>query len=92
MSALALAVPLARSSEGMKAGPIGLAVILVLCIVCYFLFKSMSNHLKKVRDNFPSDDAARATGPSRKAARSQPTPHPRNSPRVRHPRPRHSCR
>lgn len=63
MSALALAVPLARSSEGMKAGPIGLAVILVLCIVCYFLFKSMSNHLKRVRDNFPSGDAAGATAP-----------------------------
>lgn len=72
MSALALAVPLARSSEGMKAGPIGLAVILVLCIVCYFLFKSMSNHLKKVRDNFPSDDAEVVEPTS--AATTQPDP------------------
>jgi hypothetical protein len=51
----ALALPLAKTGEAAKAGPIGLAVILLLCIVCYFLFKSMSKHLRKVRDNFPVD-------------------------------------
>jgi hypothetical protein len=56
MSTLQLAVPLAKSGEAVKAGPIGLVVILVLCIACYFLFKSMSKHLKTVRDNFPSDE------------------------------------
>jgi hypothetical protein len=45
--------------EGVKSGPIGLAVILVLCIAAYFLFKSMSKHLKKVRDEFPTDEAGR---------------------------------
>ena len=50
------AVVLARTSEGSKAGPIGLAVILLLCIACYFLFKSMSKHMKTVRENFPTDD------------------------------------
>jgi len=50
-----LAVELARSGEGLKSGPIAFAVILVLCVVCYFLFKSMSKHLKKVREEFPSD-------------------------------------
>ena len=45
----------AKGGEGVKSGPIGLAVILVLCIAAYFLFKSMSKHLKKVRDGFPVD-------------------------------------
>lgn len=52
-----LAVELARSGEGLKSGPIALAVILVLCVVCYFLFKSMSKHLKNVRDDFPAESA-----------------------------------
>jgi len=50
---------LARTSEGQKSGPLALAVILVLCVACYFLFKSMSKHLRKVREEFP-DDAAEA--------------------------------
>jgi hypothetical protein len=48
---------LAKSAESQKSGPIGLAVILVLCIACYFLFKSMSKHLKHVREEFPADAA-----------------------------------
>jgi hypothetical protein len=56
------AVLLARSAEGMKSGPIGLAVILILCIVCYFLFKSMSKHLKTVREEFPGQDTTAAGG------------------------------
>ncbi len=46
-----------RSGEGLKSGPLGFAVILVLCVGCYFLFKSMSRHLKKVREEFPVDTA-----------------------------------
>jgi hypothetical protein len=48
---------LAKSGEAAKSGPIGLAVILILCIVCYFLFKSMSKHLRKVREEFPGEHA-----------------------------------
>ena len=44
---------LAKGGEAAKSGPIGLAVILILCIVCYFLFKSMSKHLKTVREQYP---------------------------------------
>jgi hypothetical protein len=44
-----------KGGEGVKSGPIALAVILVLCVVAYFLFKSMSKHLKRVRDEFPTD-------------------------------------
>jgi hypothetical protein len=51
----ALAEPLAKSGEAAKSGPIGFAVILVLCVACYFLFKSMSKHLRKVREEFPAD-------------------------------------
>ena len=47
---------LAKTGEAAKSGPIALALILVLCVVCYFLFKSMSRHLKNVRENFPKDD------------------------------------
>ena len=56
MSAL-LAVVLA-GGESKKSGPIGLAVILVLCVACYFLFKSMSKHLRKVREEFPAEESA----------------------------------
>jgi hypothetical protein len=48
------AIPLlAKTGEAAKSGPIGLAVIIVLCIACYFLFKSMSKHLRRVRDKYP---------------------------------------
>ncbi|MDT4899225.1 MAG: hypothetical protein QOJ78_155 [Pseudonocardiales bacterium] len=58
MSTWQLAGALAKSGEAVKAGPIGLAVILILCIACYFLFKSMSKHLKAVRENFPTDESS----------------------------------
>lgn len=59
MSATLYAVDvLAKSGEAAKSGPIGFAVILVLCVLCYFLFKSMSRHLKHVREDFPKDEPA----------------------------------
>ena len=63
-----LALTVLASDESKKSGPIGLAVILVLCVVCYFLFKSMSRHLRKVREDFgdPKDVGGRAqTAPPR---------------------------
>jgi len=48
---------LAKSGEAAKAGPMAFAVILLLCVACYFLFKSMSRHLKRVREQFPKDGA-----------------------------------
>jgi len=41
------------SGEAAKSGPWGLAIILLLCLACYFLFKSMSKHMRKVREQFP---------------------------------------
>jgi hypothetical protein len=43
------------TGEGAKAGPIALLVILLLCTACYFLFRSMTKHLRKVREDFPSE-------------------------------------
>ena len=54
---------LAATGEAAKSGPIGLAVILVLCVACYFLFKSMSKHMRKVREEFPADEAPAADAP-----------------------------
>ena len=59
-----IALELARSGEGLKSGPLGLAVVLVLCVASYFLFKSMSKHLKKVREEFPADTQAPTAGSS----------------------------
>jgi hypothetical protein len=58
---------LAKSGEAAKSGPIGLAVILVLCVLCYFLFKSMSRHLKTVRENFPKPEARPMAAQGREA-------------------------
>ena len=58
----------AKDGEGVKSGPLGLAIILVLCVACYFLFKSMSKHMKRVREEFPTDL------PVRGAPTPQPTP------------------
>jgi hypothetical protein len=66
---------LAKSGEAVKSGPIGLAIILILCIACYFLFKSMSRHLKTVREDFPKDEPAEpadAASPAQPAQPAQP--------------------
>src|SRR5581483_2090505 len=56
-----LAAKTPKGGEGVKSGPIGLAVILVLCIAAYFLFKSMSKHLRKVREEFPGQEPTDTT-------------------------------
>jgi hypothetical protein len=55
------------TGESVKSGPIGLVVIILLCIGCYFLFKSMSKHLRRVREEFPSQlpgDSPDVSGPA----------------------------
>ncbi len=73
-----------QGGENTKSGPIGLVVIIVLCVACYFLFKSMSKHLKKVREHPPTEhlrerdtDSARdgrAAGRPGKHARTELSP------------------
>lgn len=55
-------VLLADSGEAKKAGPLAFAIVLVLFIACYFLFRSMTRHLRKVRTEFPVG-ASRAEPP-----------------------------
>jgi len=64
---------LAKTGEAAKSGPIGFAVVLVLCVLCYFLFKSMSRHLKIVREEFPKRDADQ---PPAASSTSEPTTPP----------------
>jgi hypothetical protein len=52
LSALAV---FADGGEAKKAGPLWFAVVLVLAVACYFLFRSMSRHLRKVREQFPTE-------------------------------------
>jgi hypothetical protein len=63
---------LAKSGEAAKSGPIGLAIILILCIACYFLFKSMSKHLKTVREQYPAPEDETAATPAPPAAPEPP--------------------
>lgn len=51
MSAV-LAGSVVLADEGGKGSPIGLFVILVLCVATYFLMKSMGRHLRKVPPTF----------------------------------------
>lgn len=48
--------------ETHKAGPLAIVVIVVLCVACFFLFRSMSKHLRRVRDEFPDDQEPSAPG------------------------------
>lgn len=89
MLGLGSALVLAASGEEQKAGPLALAVILVLAIACYFLFRSMTRHLRKVRTQFPTDGpppTAAAPSPpdinaeSDPAEPTAPTPAPRDRP------------
>jgi hypothetical protein len=44
---------LGAGDDQQKAAPLGLFVLVLLGVACYFLFKSMSRHLKRVREDFP---------------------------------------
>jgi hypothetical protein len=89
MSMLLLAEPLARKTgEAAKAGPIGLAVIILLCVACYFLFKSMSKHMRTVRERFPDPNADMTVGVAADAeltaSASDPTPADPDGPQPEH--------
>ena len=69
-------------NESKKAGRWGLAIVLLFGIACYFLFRSMSRHLRKVREEFPEGpDAAVTAEPTGEPGESTPPrgrvgPHP----------------
>lgn len=61
LSHAAAQIVLADNDKG-RGSPIGLFVILVLCIAVYFLWRSLNRQLKKVPPTFevPSDGSADA--------------------------------
>ena len=75
MSALLLAgAALAVPDDTDKAAPLGLLVVVILGVVCYFLFRSMSRHLRRVREDFPVDLPTRgAAAPTVEPTQSEPT-------------------
>ncbi len=68
------AVATACTGECAKSGPWGLLVVLLLCVACYFLFKSMSRHLTRVREDFPIPGPAGPVRPPTPNAASGLTP------------------
>jgi hypothetical protein len=61
-----------EGGENSKAGPLGLAIILLLCVASYFLFRSMSRRLRNVRDNFPVNPPSPAGRSGRPAVQPGP--------------------
>lgn len=45
------------ADEGGKGSPIGLFVVLSLCVAVYFLWRSMNRHLRKVPPSFGGENA-----------------------------------
>ena len=56
-----------------KAGPVALFVIVLLCVAAYFLFRSMSRHLRRVPVDF---DPAMGTSTSAPVEPPDPAPRP----------------
>jgi ABC-type nickel/cobalt efflux system permease component RcnA len=58
----------------MKSGPWGLAIILLLCVAVYFLWRSMNKHLRRAQQHFAADPqpASPAATDAERAARSEP--------------------
>lgn len=58
-----------NNPEWGKAAPTGLFVLLVFVVACYFLFRSMNRHIRKVPADFgrgtPAADAADHVGEAR---------------------------
>jgi hypothetical protein len=75
---VSLALLLADGPEANKAGPLGLLTILVLGVACYFLWRSMNRHLKKVPESFDEPAAGKpgsaATGSTAAKAAEPTTP------------------
>lgn len=62
--------------ETHKAGPLALLIIVILCVACFVLFRSMSRHLRKVREQFPEDVAEAPPTTASPAAASPATSSP----------------
>lgn len=85
MSALTLAgaqIVLADDDKG-RGSPIGLFVVLVLCIAVYFLYKSLNRHIKRIPESFDQPtDTETVTGQHLAEGGSAPTGAPADVPAV----------
>jgi hypothetical protein len=72
-TALLAASVLADSDKG-KGSPIGFFVVLVLVIAVYFLYRSMSRHIKNVPAEFPPPGPAAGQPAEPQATTEQPDP------------------
>ena len=52
----------ANNPEWGKAAPTGLFVLLVFIVACFFLFRSMNRHIKRVPENFRGDGPEQEPG------------------------------
>jgi hypothetical protein len=57
------AAVLAESDSG-KGSPIGLFVVLLLIIAVYFLYRSMSGHIRRLPEKFPGYDRSGTATPA----------------------------
>lgn len=55
-----------------KAGPLGLLVLVLLGIASYFLFRSMSQHLRRVRDDYPGPGSVERDRPEAEPSADDP--------------------
>ncbi len=53
---LAAQVVLAEDDKG-RGSPIGLFVVIVLCVAVYFLWRSLNRHIKRVPESFDAPPA-----------------------------------
>ncbi|MDR1999198.1 MAG: hypothetical protein LBQ06_04550 [Frankiaceae bacterium] len=58
MSASSAAARLLAANPTGMAGPVALFVILLLCVASYYLFRSMTRHLKRVPTVFEGEPPA----------------------------------
>ncbi|MDQ2837120.1 MAG: hypothetical protein M3Y42_20565 [Actinomycetota bacterium] len=64
-SLLLAAQPVLADSDVGKGSPIGFFVVLVLVIAVYFLYRSMSRHIRNVPDKFDRPDGTPPEDPDR---------------------------
>jgi hypothetical protein len=74
-----------KGPEWGKAAPIGLLVIVLLGVVCYFLARSMSRNIKKVPASFEPLAEQSVPATADQPAESPPTPDGREPPAPRSP-------
>ncbi|MEO7288402.1 MAG: hypothetical protein ABI140_15885 [Jatrophihabitantaceae bacterium] len=73
---MAAPMSLLADSDTGKGSPIGFFVVLVLVIAVYFLYRSLSRHIKRVPAEFPPPDRkvpAEPTEPTEPTGPSEPS-------------------